>query len=120
MRELIERLETGQPRYETDRLITERTGYPNLYRREDGTIPENSTFPCFTTSVDAAIALQEQCLPGWRLCFDAVDGVANDLYLLGPNYRDDQPEQNSSPPIAGKPIALAICLAVLMAKESEK
>jgi hypothetical protein len=81
-------------------------------------IGEINTAP-YTRSVDATIALCERVLPGWRLCFEAVNGKADDLYILGPDYRDDQPWLNSSKPIAGKPIALAICLAVLQAKLSQ-
>ncbi len=55
---------------------------------------------------------------GGRL--EATDGIAEDLYLLGPLYRDDQPENHSSRPVGGKPIALAICLAALRAKLSQE
>ena len=67
----------------------------------------------FTASMDAALALCEHILPGWRIFCEAVNGIAYDLFILGPLYRDDYPERESSPPIAGKPIAMALVLATL-------
>lgn len=60
----VEKL-TG-PNYEIERRVTEVTGYPNVYRQPDGTIPHNATFPAFTASLDAVVALIERELPGWK------------------------------------------------------
>ena len=76
--------------------------------------------PAFTASVDAAMVLANRVLPGWTLNFEATNGIADDLYFIGPQYRDDQPEKQSSRPIAGKPIALAIVIAVLRANGGDK
>jgi hypothetical protein len=54
----VEKL-TG-PNYEIERRVTEVTGYPNVYRQPDGTIPHNATFPAFTASLDAVVALIER------------------------------------------------------------
>ena len=61
---LLERVKaaTGSSR-ELDRLITEITGYPNVYRNEDGSIPFTATVANFTGSVDAALALVERLAP---------------------------------------------------------
>ncbi|NNH59500.1 hypothetical protein HLI01_22455 [Rhizobium laguerreae] len=72
----------------------------------------------FTASVDDALRLLNQKFPGWRICFEAVDGIAYDLFILGPLYRDDYPERESSPPIAGKPIAMALVLAAIKALQA--
>jgi hypothetical protein len=74
----------------------------------------------FTSSVDAALQLLNRKLPGWCLCFEAVDGIAADLFILGPLYRDDYPERESSPPIAGKPVAMALVLATLKALQPKE
>lgn len=76
--------------------------------------------PAFTGSVDAAIALCERVLPGWTIYFEATDGIAKDVYLIGPEYRDDRPEQNASPSIGGKPTAIALCIAILIAVQRVK
>jgi hypothetical protein len=77
-------------------------------------------WPSYTASVDAALAFCATALPGWRLCFEAVDGIAYDLFILGPLYCDDYPERESSPPIAGKPIAMALVLATLKALQAKE
>ncbi len=74
----------------------------------------------FTGSVDAAMRLLNRKFPGWRICFEAVDGIAYDLFILGPLYRDDYPERESSPPIAGKPVAIALVLATLKALQAKE
>lgn len=74
--------------------------------------------PEVTTSVDAALKLVSQALPGWRICFEAIEGIAADLYILGPLYRDNYPERESSPPISGKPIAMALVLSTLKALQA--
>lgn len=79
-----------------------------------------SKVPSFTGSVDAAIALCERVLPRWTICFEVTDGIAKDVYLIGPEYRDDRPEQNASPPIGGKPTAIALCIAILIAVQRVK
>lgn len=74
--------------------------------------------PRYTASIDAVVALMERELPGWRICFEATDGIADDVYLIGPKFRDDRPGEHSSPPIAGKPTAIALLLAFLRAIEA--
>jgi len=59
------------PSFELDRLLTEVTGYPNVYRNDDGTIPFNAIVADFTSSVDAALGLVSRLLPGkWPLILD--------------------------------------------------
>src|SRR5690606_36280376 len=63
--ELIAKLEgLSGPNYEVGRLLTEKLGYPNVYRQPDGTIPVLSTVPAFTSSLDAAVTLVERVKPG--------------------------------------------------------
>lgn len=70
--------------------------------------------PRFTASLDTTTALVEKMLPGWRICFEATNGIADDVYLLGPNY-NDRTGEDSSPPVAGKPTAIAILIALFTA-----
>lgn len=63
------------PSHELDRLITEITGYPNVYRNEDGSIPFTAIVANFTGSVDAALALVERLLPGWMVEHIGADAV---------------------------------------------
>lgn len=72
----------------------------------------------FTGSVDAALRLLDRKKSGWRIFCEAANGIAYDLFILGPLYRDDYPERESSPPIAGKPIAMALVLATLKALQA--
>lgn len=81
---------------------------------------DEAGLPEWTASIDAAVALVERVLPGWTLYASITDGTADDLYLLGPNFRDGQPEQNSSPPVGGKPVALALTLAALRALHAQE
>lgn len=76
------------------------------------------TVPPYSASFDAAMDLVKSRFPGWRVFFEAEDGIAADLFILGPLYRDDYPERESSPPIAGKPIAMALVLATLKALQA--
>jgi len=89
-------------------------------RKAEGKEGYHDGWESVTSSVDAALELLKKYLPGWRLCFEAVDGIAYDLFILGPLYRDDYPERESSPPIAGKPIAMALVLATLKALQAKE
>jgi len=92
-----------------------------LIERDGAYVLMNSLrIPEITASLDAAIALVKRVLPGWTLYASITDGTADDLYLLGPNFRDGQPEQNSSPPVGGKPVALALTLATLRALHAQE
>lgn len=74
----------------------------------------------FTSSLDVAFMLVDRALPGWRIFIEATNGIADDLYILGPVYRDDYPERESSPPIAGKPVAMALVLATVKAIQAKE
>ncbi len=134
LEELIAELEKAAgPNYELDRLITEVSGYPNIYRHEDGHIPSNSTFPNFTASIDAAVALVNRVLPGW--CWYAGNCPADFLddkskpfsaELMGPvTYGVVDPEVGEEPIYdtacawAVTP-ALALCIAALRAKLAQE
>ena len=71
--------------------------------------------PRLTASLDAVTALIERDLPGWTIFFEAKDGVATDLYLIGPNY-NDATGRGGAGPIAGVPICIALLIAFLEAK----
>lgn len=71
--------------------------------------------PRFTASLDAVTALIERDLPGWTIFFEAKDGVATDLYLIGPNY-NDATGRGGAGPIAGVPVCIALLIAFLEAK----
>lgn len=123
--EIIEALETAT---EPSREIDEAIARFRLWSPHGGKLPAEGApahwfsdafgMPLYTKSLDYAMELCVSALPGWRICFEAVDGIAADLYILGPLYRDDYPERESSPPIAGKPIAMALVLATLKALQA--
>ncbi|GGA99898.1 hypothetical protein GCM10011491_30210 [Brucella endophytica] len=108
---LIERLQAATgPNYELDRLVTEVTGYPNLYRRPDGIIPSEATFPAFTADIDAAIALlglllpQQPVLIGWGQTPQTRPWARIGLHA---------PMDTT-----GANIPIALCIAILKAKEA--
>jgi len=74
----------------------------------------------YSSAVDPVLALILRRLPGWEVNFTATDGVALDVYLIGPKYRDDRPGEESSPPVGGKPVALALLLAFLKATQHQE
>jgi len=132
LRELIARLEKLEgPSREVDCTIAltldgfeidERGGY--AYRDPDGNLnmsgnAKDMLVPRYTASLDGAIALCERVLPGWSINLEFTNGIADDVYLIGPGYRSDQPHLQSSPPVAGKPICVALLLATLHAKAQE-
>jgi len=132
LRELIERLEKADgPALVLDGMIwcavngyefVQWDGAGCVYRKVDGPewdrgikhISAREVRP-YSASLDAAIALCERVLPGWSLNLEFTNGIADDVYLLGPEHRYDRPDQCSSPPVAGKPICIALLLATLRA-----
>ena len=68
--------------------------------------------PAYTGSVDAAIALAERVLPGFRI---AIDRRTNGICLAWASDDDDGP----AIPSMGANLAIALVIATLKAKESE-
>ncbi len=131
---LIERLEgLSGPDRETDCAIGVATGqfeartsrrpyveFDYCYEDDDGNLivpgyGGDQLVPAYSASLDAAIALVEKVLPGWLINLEMRNGIAEDVYLIGPNYRDDRPEEESSPPIAGFPAPVALLIAMFRA-----
>lgn len=95
----------------------------NTIRFEGGGIMCLSYFPRYTASVDAAIALAERVLPGWTFEHIGQDyirasGLDNDVMPMGWTVEisdGSQTVQGQAPTFP-----LAICIALLRAKEASK
>lgn len=108
----VEKL-TG-PNYEIERRVTEVTGYPNVYRQPDGTIPHNATFPAFTASLDAVVALIEREGLEWlRKSPDAMT-----VYAPLTDEQEARKEWAVHFSAAGATPAIALLAAFLRAREA--
>nr|WP_313010800.1 hypothetical protein [Brucella intermedia] len=91
----------------------------NTIRFEDGGIMCLSYFPRYTASVDAAIALAERVLPGW-----VFDNVGQDFHSVPGGYEAFgwNVELINGTRVQGQAptLPLAICIALLRAKEASK
>lgn len=114
MRDLIERLEKASgPDRELDWRIAEKFDIPERWPTSALWPPfmpkskYDKSIPSFTASIDAAVALVERVLPGWNWWLGGIGRAAVDR--KDPHSRFEA--INASP-------AIALCLALLRAKEA--
>lgn len=140
MRELIERLENAdEGSLELDKAILMSFGFTwrgmNYWHHDNSTMWRGPTF--FTRSLDAAVALVEQVLPGWTWRVASCH-VSDDAWVIpdfnhpvhGERLMREYGQVEGDPAAywqeitdvdlrpSGRP-AIALCLALLRAKEQE-
>lgn len=118
MRELIERLENEGASYDLDVTIAQDL-VPQIVvmrQRNDDTGADPHTYRCFTTKIDDAVWLAGVILPGWACGFDG--GPKTNIAFVDPHDYADR-FTGARYTAEGPTPAIALCLAILRAKDQE-
>jgi hypothetical protein len=113
---LITRLEeAAEGSRELDELVALETTHPYGIDACDW-----DGFPPYTTSLDAALALAERVLPGWRWQVSATSSGAIGSVSSGAGMEDFVSSQADLSDVRLFPPALALCIAILRANHKDK